>query len=145
MPTATTRRPRARRSPRTPAWDCLTATTVQVKGDAPAAFDVTQKLDRLVHALGVNVTADLLALDRAQLRRCLKGQESLSAPVAQRVLDLEYVLDRALRIFYPDELGPWLTAPEPLLGGAIPLNVLVLRGSAPVIQALNRIAAGAFA
>jgi uncharacterized protein (DUF2384 family) len=90
-----------------------------VKPDAPQAFDTGEKLSRLVKSFGQNATAELV--------------------------DLEYVLDRALRIFYPDEAGPWLTQPEPLLGGAIPLNVLVLRGAAPVVAALTRIGAGAFA
>ena len=69
----------------------------------------------------------------------------MSAAIVQRVVDLEYVVDRALRVFYPDEVGVWLSQPEPLLGDAIPLNVLVLRGTSPVIAALSRIAAGAVA
>ena len=116
-----------------------------MKSDAPRAFDTGEKLSRLVKSFGQNVTAELLALDAAQMRRCIKGQERISPVIAQRIVDLEYVLDRALRLFYPDEVGPWLTQPEPLLGGAIPLNVLVLRGAAPVVAALTRIAAGAFA
>jgi hypothetical protein len=123
----------------------LIASAIRVKADATQAYDVTVKLDRLVATFGQNATAGLLALDAGQLRRCLKGQESISAPIAQRIVDLEYVVDRALRVFHPDEVGPWLSEAEPLLGGAIPLNVLVLRGSAPVIAALSRIAAGTFA
>lgn len=79
------------------------------------------------------------------MRRCLKGKERISPAIAERIVDLEYVLDRALRIFYPDEVGPWLSHPEPLLGDAIPLNVLALRGPAQIIAALTRIDAGAFA
>jgi uncharacterized protein (DUF2384 family) len=127
------------------AWNPLVAGAIAVRSDAPRAFDVTVKLERLVATFGQNAAAGLLGLDAGQMRRCLKGQEKISAPIAQRIVDLEYVVDRALRVFYPDEVGPWLSQPEPLLGGAIPLNVLVLRGSSPVIAALSRIAAGAFA
>ena len=117
----------------------------EVKPEALRAFDVNVKLVRLVKSFGQNATAELLAIDPAQMRRCLKGQEKISPAIAQRVVDLEYILDRALRIFYPDEVGPWLTQPEPLMGGAVPLDVLVLRGPAPVIAALTLIGAGAFA
>jgi uncharacterized protein (DUF2384 family) len=79
------------------------------------------------------------------MRRCFKREEKSSAPIAQRIIDLEYVVDCALSIFHPDEVGPWLSQPEPLLGGAIPLNVLDLRGSAPVVAALSRIGAGILA
>lgn len=136
--------PPRKRSPRTPAWGSLLTVAVEVKPEAPQAFSVNEKLVRLTKSLGQNATAELLAFDPAQLRRCLKGEERISPAIAERIVDLEYILDRALRIFYPDEVGPWLTQPEPLLGGAVPLNALVLRGTAPVIAALTRIAAGAF-
>jgi uncharacterized protein (DUF2384 family) len=118
---------------------------VRLNVDAAQAFDVNEKLGRLVATFGQNATSRLLTWDAGQMRRCLKREEKISAPIAQRIVDLEYVVDRALSIFYPDEVGPWLSQPEPLLGGAIPLNVLALRGSAPVIAALSRIGAGAFA
>jgi uncharacterized protein (DUF2384 family) len=118
---------------------------IEVKPDAPRAFDVTVKLERLVAAFGKNAAAGLLSLGAGQMRRCLKGREKMSASIVQRVVDLEYVVDRALRVFYPDEVGVWLSQPEPLLGDAIPLNVLVLRGTSPVIAALSRVAAGAVA
>jgi hypothetical protein len=145
MATVRKRIERTRKSVEPRAWSPLIARAIQVKVDAAEAYDVTVKLDRLVATFGQNATAGLLALDAGQLRRCLKGQENISALIAQRIVDLEYVVDRALRVFYPDEVGPWLSEPEPLLSGAIPLNVLALRGSAPVIAALSRIAAGAFA
>lgn len=137
-------RPR-RQSPRTPAWGSLLTVSVEVKPEASRAFSVSEKLGRLTESLGQNAAAELLAFDPAQMRRCLKGRERISPAIAERIVDLEYILDRALRIFYPDEVGPWLTQPEPLLGGSTPLNMLVLRGTAPVIAALTRIAAGAFA
>ncbi|HEY3674763.1 MAG TPA: hypothetical protein VGK84_02095 [Candidatus Tumulicola sp.] len=127
------------------AWSPLLAHDIEVKPNAAQAFDVNEKLARLVATFGQNATARLLTWDAAQMRRCIKREEKISAPIAQRIVDLEYVVDRALSIFYPDEVGPWLSQPEPLLGEAIPLNVLALRGPAAVIAVLSRIGAGAFA
>jgi uncharacterized protein (DUF2384 family) len=127
------------------AWEPVAPSDLTVKPDAPEAFDVREKLRRLIRSFGQNTTAGLLGIDAGQMRRCLKEQEKISFAIAQRIVDFEYVLDRALSVFYPDEIGPWLSQPEPLLGGAIPLNVLVLRGTAPVVAALSRIAAGSFA
>jgi hypothetical protein len=110
-----------------------------------AETDVHEKLERLVATFGQNAASRLLTWDAGQMRRCLKREEKISAAIAKRIADLEHVVDFALRTFHPDEVGPWLSQPEPLLGGAIPLNVLALRGSAPVISALSRIDAGAFA
>ena len=135
----------ARRAPAPRAWSPLVIGAVAVKPGALLAYDVKKKLARLVATFGQNATAGLLTLDAGQMRRCLKGQEKISSTIAQRIVDLEYVVDRALAVFHPDEVGPWLSQPEPLLGGAIPLNVLALRGSSPVIAALSRIGAGAFA
>jgi hypothetical protein len=133
------------RSAATRVWSPLISGDVQVKPDAAQTFDVNEKFGRLVAAFGQNATSQLLTWDAAQMRRCLKREEKIDAPFALRIIDLEYVVDRALSIFYPDEVGPWLSQPEPLLGGAIPLNVLALRGSAPVIAALSRVGAGASA
>jgi uncharacterized protein (DUF2384 family) len=121
------------------------ATAIKVKPGTQRVFDVTVKLQRLVAAFGENAAAELLALDPGQMLRCLRGREKISVATAQRIIDFEYMVDCALRVFHPDELGPWLGQPEPLLGDAIPLNVLVLRGTSPVIAALSRIAAGAYA
>jgi uncharacterized protein (DUF2384 family) len=100
-----------------------------VKPDAAQAFDVNEKLGRLVAAFGQNATSRLLTWDAGQMHRCLKREEKISDPIAQRIVDLEHVVDRALSIFHPDEIAPWLSQPEPLLGGAIPLN------SSPFVEA----------
>ncbi|MGH7738446.1 MAG: hypothetical protein ACREMP_11365 [Candidatus Tyrphobacter sp.] len=93
-------------------------------------------------ALGVNAAAEVLDINNAQLSRCLHEAEPISGELARRISDLEYVLERATRVMQPDEIGPWLTSPEPLLGGAIPVNTLALRGTGPVIGALEGIFAG---
>jgi hypothetical protein len=116
-----------------------------LKPQADREFAAALKLKRLVKALGLNATARVLNVDRGQLSRCAGGTEAISQGLARRIIDVEYVLDRALRAMWPDEVGPWLTSPEPLLGGSTPLNVLILSGPARVVQAIDGRAAGVFA
>jgi hypothetical protein len=70
---------------------------------------------------------------------------AISPVIAQRIVDLEYLLDRALRIFYPDEVGPWLTQPEPYLGGAIPAKCSRTTRSRTGRRCVDPNRAGAFA
>ena len=126
-------------------WQIPAERVVALKSTAVAVFDVHPKLDRLIAALGLSSAADVLGVDKSQLHRCSKGQEPLGADLQRRISDVEYLLDRALRVFHPDEVGPWLRAPEALLAGSIPLNVLVLEGPARVIGAIDARDAGAYA
>lgn len=112
---------------------------------ARAEFAPAMKLRRLVKALGLNATARLLRVDPGQLSRCASGKEAIGQALSTRIIDLEYVIDRALKVMWPDEVGPWFTSSEPLLGGSTPLNVLLLSGPGRVVQALDARSAGAFA
>jgi uncharacterized protein (DUF2384 family) len=118
---------------------------IHLKATAPENFEIRTKLQRIIDSLSLSAAADVLGVDRSQLDRARKGKESISAELDRRIADVEYVLDRALRVMHPDEVGPWLTEPEPLLSGSIPLNVLTLKGTGPVVSALDAIAQGAFA
>lgn len=115
---------------------------VELRPGAEQAFPTLPKLARLVTALGLNTTADMLNVDRSQLNRCLKGTEAVGSELARRVSDLEYILDRAIRAMHAGQIGPWLTSPEPLLAERIPLNVLAREGPGPIIEALEGIYAG---
>jgi uncharacterized protein (DUF2384 family) len=100
---------------------------------------------RIVAAFGNSTAARLLGVDRAQVSRWNHGKDPLSPEMLRRVLDFEYILNRLLQVFAPDVAGGWLVGSEPLLGGARPLDVLFLRGSAPVIEALDGIVKGVHA
>ncbi len=119
--------------------------TLNFKPSAAEQFAIIDKLNRIIESLSLAAAADVLGIDKSQLDRCRKGKEAISSEVKRRIVDVEYVCDRALSVMRPDEVGPWLLEPEPLLGGSIPLNVLTLRGPGPVIVALDGIAAGVFA
>ena len=58
---------------------------------------------------------------------------------------LTYNLTRALQIFAPQVATQWLVGHEPFLNEARPIDVLARRGAAPLIGALDAIAAGAYA
>ncbi|MDQ2679694.1 MAG: hypothetical protein M3Y21_01535 [Candidatus Eremiobacteraeota bacterium] len=137
----------ARQKPRQrqASWEISADGVVRLKPKAQSDFAIMPKLERLVKSLGLSSAANVLGVDRSQLSRCIKGTENVSAELARRITSVEFVLDRALHLLWPDEIGPWLTTPEPLLGGSIPLNVLVLSGPAQVVGALEARAGGAFA
>jgi uncharacterized protein (DUF2384 family) len=73
------------------------------------------------------------------------GIESISSEMGRRIVDLHDVLTRILRVYPSEAAALWLVGSEPLLGGARPIDVLVLEGAAPVIRAIDGIAEGAYA
>ncbi len=126
------------------AWTPI-ATTVVLRQPAEALADVTPLLARVVEALGTNAAARLLGADRAQVSRWSAGTEAISSEMGRRILDLHDVLTRILRVYEREAAAMWLVGSEPLLGGARPIDVLALEGAAPVIRAIDGIAAGAYA
>lgn len=117
---------------------------VKVNEDATALFDVPVEVERVVAALGSNTVADLLGVSRSQPSRWRKGAEGISPANRARLADLDYVLNRLLQVLWPQQAGAWLTAPNPHLGGR-PVDVLAVRGAAPVIVAIDALGQGAYA
>src|ERR1017187_1934505 len=130
------------RQPR--AW-IPTAKAVVLRQSADALADVTPLLGRVIEALGTNAAARLLGADRAQVSRWNAGIESIGSEMGRRIVDLHDVLTRILRVYGREAAALWLAGSEPLLGGARPIDVLVLEGAAPVIRAIDGIAEGAYA
>jgi uncharacterized protein (DUF2384 family) len=130
------------RKPR--AW-IPTAKAVVLRQSADALADVTPLLTRVTEALGTNAAARLLGADRAQVSRWNAGIESIGSEMGRRIVDLHDVLTRILRVYGREAAALWLVGSEPLLGGARPIDVLVLEGAAPVIRAIDGIAEGAYA
>ena len=73
------------------------------------------------------------------------GRRTLSEHSAKRIMDLHHVLTRALQVFQPRTAMDWLVGNEPFLNHARPIDVLVARGPAPLINALNGIQSGGYA
>jgi hypothetical protein len=127
------------RVPRTPK-----VRDVTVKPDATALFDVPVEVERVVSALGSNTVADLLSVSRSQPSRWRAGKERISPINRARLADLDHVLNRLLQVLWPEEASAWLSARNAMLGGR-PVDVLALRGAAPVIEAIDALAQGAYA
>jgi uncharacterized protein (DUF2384 family) len=112
--------------------------------DSLALADVRLLLARLITAYGRNPVARLLDVDAAMVTRWKRGA-NISPVMAHRILDLHAVLARAFQIFAPSVTAQWLVGHEPFLNEARPIDVLAGRGAAPLIEALDAIAAGAYA
>jgi len=52
---------------------------------------------------------------------------------------------RILRVYDREAAALWLVGSEPLLGGARPIDVLVMEGAGSVVRAIDGIAQGAYA
>ena len=137
--------PKTARRPRPPKrWKMLTDKVI-LRSSADALADVRPLLARVTDALGTNAAARLLGADRAQVSRWNAGTEAVGGEMGRRIVDLHDVLTRILRVYRREAAAMWLLGSEPLLGGARPIDVLVTEGAAPVIRAIDGIAAGAYA
>jgi uncharacterized protein (DUF2384 family) len=63
----------------------------------------------------------------------------------ERIIDLHDVLTRALQIYQPRTAIDWLFGNEPYLDQARPIDVLVSRGSASLVEALEGVDSGGYA
>ena len=129
---------------KTRAW-VPAAKVVVLRQSADALADIRPLLARVVDALGTNAAARVLGADRAQVSRWSAGTESIGSEMGRRIVDLHDVLTRILRAYGREAAAMWLVGSEPLLGGARPIDVLVLEGAAPVIRAIDGLSQGAYA
>ncbi len=117
------------------AWSPLLY-EVDAPQHAEALSDVRQLLGRLTKAFGAAPTARMLDVNRAMLTRWKRGS-SISPEMSRRIIDLHDILNRALQVMQARTALYWLIGNNAHLGGARPLEVLALRGAAPVIEALQ--------
>ena len=132
-----------RRREATPWHPAISRLVVRADAKAAGYNDPPQALRRLVKLLGNNQLGALLGAAKSQPSRWLRGAP-IGAENERRILDLDYVIGRALRVVYPDEIGAWLTYQVPTLGWARPIDVLVTEGPEAVVRALDTIEEGAF-
>lgn len=90
------------------------------------------------------MVARMLDVDPAMLTRWKKGRQ-VSDVMRKRIIDLHDVLNRALQVFAPDVVMHWLVGHEPFLNDARPIDVLAVRGAAPLIEALDGIESDGYA
>lgn len=104
----------------------------------------SDRLERLIGELGNNRVAKLLSVSVSQPSRWRSGKEGMGAENQRKVIDLDYVFGRLEQLFSARQAEIWLTSYNAHLG-ARPVDVLRIRGAAPVIEAIDAEAQGAFA
>lgn len=105
-----------------------------------------QRAEFLIEALGSQTrVADLLSVSRSQPGKWSKGQESPSPESARQLIDLDHVVARVVSWLGPDTTLSWLNGSNAFLDGARPIDVLRLRGSSEVIDAIDAEMSGAYA
>jgi len=114
------------------------------RSDARGAgyWNPREALRRLVALLGNNRAGALLDVSKSQPYRWMRG-EPIAQDKERRILDLDYLIVRALRVIHADKVGEWLTYQVPALRWARPIDVLVLEGPQAVVRALDVIEEGA--
>jgi len=94
---------------------------------------------------GVTKVAKALGVAKSQPSRWRDGLERPGVETAQRLQDLDYVLSRAQLVWAPQVAVTWLESSNGFLDGARPIDVLMTRGPAEVLGALDATMSGAFA
>jgi uncharacterized protein (DUF2384 family) len=106
---------------------------------------MTPLFSEVVRTLGASAAARMLGADRAQVARWNSGKEAIGSEMGRRIVNLHDVLTRILLVYSREAAAMWLVGSEPLLGGARPIDLLVMEGAAPVVRAIDGIVAGAYA
>jgi transcriptional regulator with XRE-family HTH domain len=105
---------------------------------SPAVPQAAQRTDFLIESLGSGAeVARLLGVNRSQPAQWRNGRENPGPAVAQRLVDLDYILAKALQIWPRRAAIDWLNGPNNYLDGARPIDVLQARGAAEVVEALE--------
>ncbi|MEJ7648137.1 MAG: antitoxin Xre/MbcA/ParS toxin-binding domain-containing protein [Nakamurella sp.] len=113
-------------------------------------FDVPQisysvRTEALANALGgFTRVAELLGVSRSQPTRWKQGSEQPSPESARLLIDLDHVMARAQLVFTPQVARDWLVGANSYLDGARPIDVLQLRGSSEVVDALDAVMQGSY-
>ncbi len=113
--------------------------------DGSPAWQPSRRAEFLVDILGNKLVADLLSVAQSQPSRWRRGEEVPGPQVAPVLVDLDHIVGRLLLLWDPSVIGDWLTGYNGFLEGARPIDVLVTRGTAPVLEAIEAEAEGAYA
>jgi len=109
-----------------------TATEMEIQLILPQAF--------LEAVGGPDGVAQLIGVATLEL-----GRVAEDSAVARRLRDVTRVVLAATEIWHEEVVLTWLRSPNGYLGGARPINVIVLEGPSEVLDVLDAAASGAFA
>lgn len=117
---------------------------ISIGGDAASSSEATAlpqtavRTAFLIDALGSGAeVARLLGVHRSQPSQWRSGKEAPSPKTERQLLDLDYVVAKALQIWPAATALEWFHGSNDSLDGARPIDVLKRRGSPEVIKALE--------
>lgn len=120
-------------------------TVVEAKGSRETGWRSEERTQFLIDTVGgVTKLAKTLGVSPSQPSRWKTGTETPSPEVAAKLLDLDHVIALAVQTWHPTVVMDWMTSSNGFLGGAEPIDVLLQRGSAEVIDALKATLSGAY-
>lgn len=117
----------------------------RIRRAAPGFAAIYPHVSRSLNRLGKRRISRALGVPIFRLDRALTDEEPLPADAAARAQDFEVVLARAYEVFRPAVILDWLEGSERTLGFGRPLDAFPLIGKTPLLDILDRIAAGAYA
>jgi uncharacterized protein (DUF2384 family) len=140
---ATKKSAEARRPHRVTSRRSTAGTTSTTR--APSPWAAAARVGFVAEHLGSRELARLLRVSSSQPTRWRRGEETPGPGSARAIADLDYVLARLLQVWERTVALDWLTTANSFLGGARPLDVVLLRGAGEVVDAIDAEVAGAFA
>ena len=118
---------------------------VKTGGSAAAAWKPDVRVEQIVSVLGNKRAARMLSVSESQPSRWRNAQEVPSPQVAPALVDLDHIIARLQLLWDTDVIGDWLEGSNAFLEGARPIDVLLVHGSIPVLEAIEAEASGAYA
>lgn len=126
-----------------------TATKSAVRTNAAtksaAAWKPDVRAEQIVSVLGNKRAARMLSVSESQPSRWRNAQEVPGPQVAPALVDLDHIIARLQLLWDTDVIGDWLEGSNAFLEGARPIDVLLVHGSVPVLEAIEAEASGAYA
>jgi len=112
---------------------------------APVAWKPDVRADQIVSVLGNKRAAKILSVSESQPSRWRNAQEVPSPQVAPALVDLDHIIARLQLVWDGEVIGDWLEGSNAFLDGSRPIDVLLVHGSIPVLEAIEAEASGAYA
>jgi len=73
------------------------------------------------------------------------GKEQITSENQRLISDLDHVMNRLLIEMYPEQAVQWLQGNNPHLNFARPMDILIVKGPAKVLDAIDALASGSYA
>lgn len=133
-------------SGRSPAVRAKVVTKESVGAKRSATWRPVERTQFLVETVGgVTQLARTLGVAASQPSRWKSGEEIPSPEIASKLLDLDHVVALAVQVWDPEVVMDWMTTGNGFLEGSEPIDVLLQRGPAEVVDALKATISGAYA